>query len=357
MSTLKLLISSAIVSILVSIIYLVFEFAVVEAIDLVWLDFLDTSDNRIMVIPLTIGLGFIFFAAQRYLGNAKNLRSKPAIVKLASILVVGFFSLFAGASLGPEAVLIPASIVSGLLVSNIFKIKKQASILSLVGIVALFVAFFNSIAGGLLGLYFAQKQKSQKLNYYNYILVAVSSVVAYITLGVLSHSGSFEFPEANSTFTLTMVLLTIIFFLSGLLYQKILKFSVAIFSVINKKLSRIWLRHALVAGGILCLLFLLGGELVQFTGNESIVPVFEQAKDLGLLTLLWVSLVKVVAIAWSHSLGYRGGLIFPLIFVASAVVSIATIYTTNFNVVISIFVFLAGALFADRNTKIITTEE
>ena len=115
-----------------------------------------------------------------------------------------------------------------------------------------------------------------------------------------------------------------------------------------------WLVTANIAGLGLGVLFLIGGPLVQFTGNESVAPLFAQATELGVGGLLLIVLIKIVVIAWSLAMGYRGGLVFPFILVASGVVAIGTLYNADLNVLLAVFIFLAGLLKADRKANLIT---
>lgn len=354
MRRVRLIVAALAVGVLVAIIYSLFEWAVSNAIHQLWLDTFDTDTNRFLVIPLAIGLGVLYFAAMHFIEDGEAAKKRPPLIKLSVVLVVGFFSLLAGASLGPEAILIPASLIAGTLASRWMRLEKDAKILGLAGFVALFVAFFNSILGGLLGLYLALKTQPQKLGPFNYVLLLFTALAAFVTLGALPGKGSFEFPAAGTSFSLLTIILSVGFFAAGVLSQRILEKTVSVFQKFKKQLSDGWLKQGLVAGAGLSIIFLLGGPLVQFTGNESIVPVFEQAKDIGVIGLVWIVVMKLVAIAWSIVIGYRGGLIFPLIFVGSAVVATVTLYTSSFNLILGIFIFLAGALVADRKSKVIT---
>src|SRR5690606_31307674 len=85
---------------------------------------------------------------------------KPTFSNLAKVLGIGFLSLFAGASLGPEAVLVPASTITGAMVGLTFISNNKASVktLGIAGFSALFAAFFSSMFAGLLGLLLALKE-------------------------------------------------------------------------------------------------------------------------------------------------------------------------------------------------------
>lgn len=348
---LKSLFSATLVAVFVSVIYLVFESAVAHSVDMVWLEWLNTPSNRLAVIPLTISLGLAYFWAL-HLAEQHKSKDQNLLITLGLVLFVGFMSLFSGASLGPEAVLIPASMLSGLIIAK-FVNTKNTNLLSLAGFVALFVAFFNSILGGALGLYMSLKSKPQKLTASDYAILAVSAVVALLTLNLLSGAGAFIFPKARNTLTITNLLLTAVFFATGILYHRLFAGVLKILEKFKKRMSKDWFALAIISSCGLAIIFLLGGEYVQFTGNEFIKPILHEAGSIGLVGLLWISIVKIVAMAWSTTMGYRGGLVFPMVFVASSAVAIVTLYTTNFNIITGIFVFLAGVLVADKKSQVI----
>lgn len=350
----KLLVGSAVAGVAVALIYLAFESLLTEALHYVWDDLFHTQTNRIAVPILTVSIGMVYFAVREFTDRKELKKNRSLVVELPIVLLVGFLSLFAGAALGPEAVLIPAAMIGGQLVAKYGKFHSHRELFSLAGFVALFVAFFNSLLGGLLGFYLAQKTKKRTLTVLDYLGVSFAAVAALFTLALFSHHGAFSYPPQAKMFTLLGILLAIGFFAAGYAYHFIFRTALAAFTNLYERLSQQWYVHGLVASLGLSALFLMGGYLVQFTGNEAIVPIFQQASTIGVWGVVWISLVKVLTIAWSLAMGYRGGLIFPFVFVASSVVAAVTLFTTDFNAILSIFIFLAGVLFADQKSKIIT---
>jgi len=73
-----------------------------------------------------------------------------------------------------------------------------------------------------------------------------------------------------------------------------------------------------VFGAVLGLLYLLGGESVQFSGSEGSVLLVQEHADDGALTLVGLVAVKLLATGWSVTSGYRGGLVFPVVFMGVA---------------------------------------
>jgi H+/Cl- antiporter ClcA len=350
--TVKLLFAALLVGVAVSLVYLGFEAAVSQAIEFVWETVFHTSTYRLLVIPLTIGLGLIYFAIKRFIDTKFPANKQPLVLQFVFVLIIGFFSLFAGASLGPEAILVPSALLLGAITAELLAMKKQTNVLGIAGFTTLFVAFFGSLLGGLLGLYLALKNKPQKLTVIEYVSVALSVLAAFVLLQLLSNKGSFAYPADTHYFTWQTLFMTIALFVLGIGAHFLLSKAIFIVDKVHAALPKHWIVKGLIASAGLAIIFFVGGPLIEFTGNESIVPVIKQAGALGLLGLLGIFILKLVAIAWSKGMGYKGGLIFPMIFVSSTVVAAALLYFHEFSIVVGIFGFLAGAFFADRKVHI-----
>ncbi len=364
MKKLHVLLATALVGVGVAITYHIFENLVHGAINLVWYDWLDTDSSRWLVLPLCVVLSFVFFGLVHHFDpgsegkDEKGLGSVPdaTIVNLVKILGIGFFSLFAGASLGPEAVLVPASMVLGVYTgTKLFPKNKQISkLLAAAAIIALFTAFFNSIIVGVLSIFLVLKQAKTKLSGGLLLVSVVASVSAFYALKAISSEPYATFPSYGwelSIQTLGWCLaLAIAGYLAIMLMSRFHDRGMSLISGLNKQ---DWKVKALVAAVGLTVLYLLGGPLVEFTGNKSIVPLFEQAAGLGLGGLLWILLIKVCVIGWSKAVGYRGGMIFPTIFLAAVLVAIVQLYVPDFNLIYGIIAPLVGAFIANKNTEIL----
>ncbi len=349
-----LLVGSAFVGVFIALVYLGFEGLLHVMLHLVWDDIFHSDSNKIAALGLSLVLGLTFFGARQWLDTKEAKKGRPLSQEFFVVLLIGFLSLFAGAALGPEAVLIPAAMIGGQLIAKRLKLHSHVGLFGLAGFVALFVAFFSSVFGGLLGLYLAHKSKRLQFSIIDYIGLALASVAALFTLGLFGHRGAFHYPEQSIGFSFMAMAMLTVFFIAGIAYQKLFIAMLKWAKVLYAKLQNTWYMHGFVAGTGLGLLFVAGGYLVQFTGNEAIKPIFQQAAAIGLVGVVWISLVKVATIAWSLGMGYRGGLIFPFVFVASSVIAAISLLTSEIYLFPSIFAFLAGLLFADRKTKIIT---
>src|SRR5680860_1167223 len=114
MKKLTLLLSVAVIAIGVAITYHYFEASVSYSITYIWETLFNTDNRRLTVIPLGVFLGLVYFAVQHYLdpkseqSDSEGLGNtpKPTVANFVKILLIGFLSLIAGASLGPEAILV-----------------------------------------------------------------------------------------------------------------------------------------------------------------------------------------------------------------------------------------------------------
>jgi H+/Cl- antiporter ClcA len=79
----------------------------------------------------------------------------------------------------------------------------------------------------------------------------------------------------------------------------------------------------------------------------------KQSTTLGIIGLAGILIIKILVIGWSKAMGYRGGLIFPSIFVASVLVAIVQLYTKDVGFVVGLIVVMGGAVTANTKLKIL----
>lgn len=366
MKTIKLILGSILVGISVALVYFVFEASVRLSTDYVWNSLFHSDITRWLIVPLCLVGAVIFFGLQHWLDRSSETHEEHGLGestasaswrKLGIILALGYFSLLAGASLGPEAVLVPACMVVGLLLSSkIFKDDTSSSyILAALAIIALMAAFFHSYIVGLLAIFLVKKQGRVPITPLFLILAVVASVVSYYVLLLIDPASSyFNFGKLSLNITVADILIGVCIIAAGYAATFALKYSHKFFIKIKDVLSNgHWLREALIASLGLCIIYLVGGPLIQFTGNESIMPLFQESSTLGVLGVLLILVTKIIAIAWSKAIGYRGGLIFPMVFVASSIASLMVLifHGTNFGIII--LAALIGILLAERKAKIL----
>jgi H+/Cl- antiporter ClcA len=358
-----LLMGAALTSVCVSFFYFYFEAAVRHSINYLWDTLLKTQSHRYLVIPTCLLLGLIFFGAQHYFDKKTESQKteglggapKPTLENLAKITGIGFLSLVAGASLGPEAILLPGSLIIGGYIGNaLLKGGKATGVLSAVGFISIIAAFFNSFWIGVLGLLLLRRQEGLKLNPGIILIAAFSSFVTVLTLSRLSSQAYAKLPASNWHFRISSIFVMLLLLVGGFLITHAYSLLHKAFEKIeNKSWLHGWMMHAAFAASMLSILYLLGGTLVEFTGNESIIPMLNKASSLGVLGLLWILIIKVVVISWSKSTGYRGGMVFPTIFAASVLVAVAQQIDATISFNIGLLVVMAGVLFANSKLKIL----
>lgn len=361
---LLLLVSTVVTAVAVAVTYHYFESAVHYSTNLVWNTWLQTGTNRLLVVPVCIGLTVVFFGVQHLLDRksekqeSEGLGEAPeaTLVNFAKVISIGFFSLLAGASLGPEAILVPACLVIGAFIGNkLFPKQKQLiGLLTALGFVALFAAFFDSVIAGMLGLLLIGKQTKTKLSAPLVLLSLLASIITKAALNVLEGSAYVQLPQhvasPDAAALLAVALLVAVGF--GVTYM--IKLAHRVFA---KDFAFVtegpWWGRALLAGAGLSALYLFGGPLVEFTGNQSIAPMLQQAAGLGYVGLAWIFIIKILAIAWSKALGYRGGLVFPSVFVASIAVAFAQLAVSNLSFMVGFIAVMSGILVANSKAKIL----
>lgn len=353
-----------IVSIGVALTYTIFEEGVNYSIELIWHTWLNTDEHRLLIIPIIFAFTAVFFWLQHVLDAREEAHEShglgnmptPTLANYGKVLLIGFFSLIAGASLGPEAVLVPACMLLGAYTGHrIFAQKeRETSLLAGIGIVALFTAFFHSILIGILTILLVKKQLSTKLTSRLIVAAALTACLTYLTLDTVGSDGSFTLPSYDWHVSIATLLWSCVLAAGGYVIVQLLALLHDQFRrIYDRTRPRNWQLHAVAAATGLTILYLLGGPLVQFTGNHSILPMSEQAALLGVLGLVWILALKTAAIAWSKAMGYRGGMIFPTIFLAATLVAIVQLQVSDFNAIYGLVATMIGAFVANKKSNIL----
>lgn len=365
MKKLKLLLAVILVGILVALTYYVFEYAVHHSINYIWNTVFDTANKRYLVIPLAVVGALLFFGFQHLLDpkseghEAHGLGgiTDVSLKKLGIVLFIGYFSLVGGASLGPEAILVPSSMIIGSYLGlKLFNKNELATkALMAAGIMALFAAFFHSWVVGILSISLVTKQAKTKITPQLALIAFLAAGASFLTLKVIDPTNSyFNTPDYNLHVILVDMAAGVILLAAGYASTFALKFLHGAFDDIRANAKNLtWWKLAIAAGLGLSLFYLLGGPLVEFTGNESVAPMFAQAPSLGVWSVILILVCKLLAISWSKAMGYRGGLIFPMVFVASTLVALTQFAFHDLNIGIGTLAALIGILAAERKAKIL----
>ncbi len=312
---------------IVGFLYLGFEWIVNNGSNWLWNDVVQSDVYRWRVIPLALVMSIVFSLAlklvkqKRVLKPASGLLDEMDNIKetnldaIAIILFIGALSLIAGASLGPEASLVAASLgVSAWFSGKLGLLKKPSAFaFGIASIGALLAAFFNSILPIAIPLLILKKKG--QLNVFSASIALVTGLAAWSIVRLIKNEAYIEVP-VNGTFTLTNLSLAIAMgFLSIFL-------AIVIKSLIERMSPKMlsfakhnqWLLAATIFGGVLGVFYLLGGQTIQFSGSEGLKLISENPAQYTFIALVGMIVFKLLATAWSTTSGYRGGLVFPSIY-------------------------------------------
>ena len=336
-----------------------FEFIVIEGTEWLWDDLLHADQYRLVAIILPLVGSILLSAAFRMLGQTRIVHQTsdvgeygsektkpPTLGDIGAVLLIGAGSLLFGASLGPEASLMAFAASLGLLVATRFKLT-SSGLLKAISIGALLIAFTGSLLPALFPfLLLLQKAKPaiKKLplkdpkalmglisknrrmlanGLIDVVLpVLLASASAFFVMWLMDPSvaGYGSVPVSQPIqlidFGLAVVAGVLALFVGTLLKKAISYFS-SLAQWMDKKWP--WPVSAGAFGAGIGILYVIGGQTVQFSGSVGSKLLIEQASAFGLLTLLGLLAVKLLVTAWSLATGYRGGLVFPTIYMGIAI--------------------------------------
>jgi H+/Cl- antiporter ClcA len=311
-----------------AIVFAGFEWVVNHGTVFIWDDVVGSDEVRWRVIPLAIVASLVFSLLVHALGQKRVGAvhtdplagdSDPGRVTLTTIgviLLVGAASLLAGASLGPEASLVAASAAIGAWIAS----GKARQLLVLTSVGALLVAFLGSLIPTVLPLLLLYRRE-KRLPVGAVLPILVACLASYGTLYLIAGNtdgyGDFPTPTdlALDDFATAFLLGAI-----GAGVGAALKWSVTFAAKRTARIDerRPWWVSATLFGAVIGLLYLVGGESVEFSGSEGTnMLLHEHAQD-SAAVLAGLFLVKVLVTGWSLSAGYRGGLVFPSIYAGVA---------------------------------------
>jgi H+/Cl- antiporter ClcA len=256
------------------------------------------------------------------LGAAQESEDAPAptLQALAAILAIGLASLLAGAALGPEAPLVAFAAGLGGWIAARAAPGPAGRLFVLASAGALLVAFFGSLVSLLIPLALIV-QRTKRLPLPAALVVVLAGLAAWGMLWLIqgNDQGFGGIPEATvhardylAAFVLGLIAVGI-----GVLLRH---FVVRVAEVtVRVDRGAAWWLVAAAFGAGLGVLYLIGGQTVQFSGGEGSVMLIARADEYSAWALAGIALVKLLATSWSLACGYRGGLVFPSVFVGVAV--------------------------------------
>lgn len=337
-SYLVLIAAAVVIGVIDALVLRAFEWAVNDGTHWIWDDVFRTDDHRWGVVPLAVVLG-VALSALMYVTKRPRLippstdaladddeddSTPPTLPGIGIVIAIGLMSLLAGASLGPEATLVAVAAGLGAWIGNRTTPGPQAKLLQLASIGALMVAFLGSFVMVALPLLLLAKQR--RLNLISAVPVLVAGGTAFGTLWLLDHSvegyGSVPLDDHFGWEDVAVALgVGFVAALFGVTLKWSIRHLYRLAAGIEARLA--WPIAGAVFGLVLGLLYLAGGETVEFSGSVGTGLLVSRQPPYGAAMLVVILLVKLAATAWSLATGYRGGLVFPSVFAGVAVSLIA----------------------------------
>lgn len=324
-----------------AIVLYIFEFIGVDVTFWLWNDVLQTDSNRWLVLPVAVILGLGLAAIIKILHGqrvappdadlmAELSKAPSTIPAIGVVMAIGAMSLLAGGSIGPEASLMTASAGIGLFAAHRWKFDDTKQLLMLASTGALLVAFVDSMVLALIPLLMMFQEAKKRKQRPAPKAVAVSllaSVTSFLTIRGINYltgeSGGYgtapPMPDFKGADFLIAILLGFVSGFVGLcLVWLIAHFGRFATWLDDHKLpAHDWIVGAVFGLG-LGALYLLGGPTIQFSGSIGSGLLVSEAAQYGALALVGLVVTKVLATAWSKGTSYRGGLVFPSIYVGVA---------------------------------------
>lgn len=323
-----------------------FELVGVDGTNWLWNDALETGQRRWLVIPVAALGGVLVSATFKYFGEKRLVSPNTELLDevvshrvdnrdVLSVLAIGAVCLLAGASLGPEASLMAFSGAIGVVLANQSKFSKEyRQMLILASVGALLVAFLDSLLMTLVPILMViqpqlqkangglvKKLKSIKLSHTALLLFITSALSAWLTIRLIENkwdvrSPAVEIPHFGQNLMVAFVVGALATLIAMLMNLTINKSWAVVAKPLSNKLSWYWL--GALSGAVLGLLYLLGGQDVEFSGSVGTQLLTSQQSTIGAGILTVMIITKLLATAWSKASGYRGGLVFPSIFIGVA---------------------------------------
>jgi H+/Cl- antiporter ClcA len=235
-------------------------------------------------------------------------------------LLTSFFSLFSGASIGPEGSI--AFLVKE--ISAYIREKLTVSKDSALGFdVAALASAYNGILGSpLFTAVFATELnigKKDALTFLAWNLIAgVIGYFFFVLLGLTSFAYFFQFPPIEEV-SLSYVLIAIVLGILGAGVAVLLGLAMkGIGTAVEKAFGDKIITRIFCAGVIIGIVCYFIPDLM-FSGQSTILAIIENSAQIGILMLLFMAVMKILLLALSFKSGYLGGPIFPTIFICTMI--------------------------------------
>lgn len=310
-----------------------FEWVVEELQNLIWDDWAGSDETRWLVVPLAIAGSIALSLTVRLthqtrmvpphtdvLAEADEVR--PGTVGMIAILLLtGVVSLVGGASLGPEGALLPASIALGALLAGRSRTSGPVTeLLVLSSIGALLVSFFGSLLPAAIPLLIMRRQ-GKELSRRAVVPPLIAGVTAWGIVSLVRGSAQGrDILPIDSGGELAAVPPALVLGVLAVLVGVLLRQAMRLMARVTERLDRLWhwIAAAALFGTVIGVLYWVGGESVQFSGETGTHELYDDRAQYGVAALLGLLVVKLLATAWSLAAGYRGGPAFPSVYMGVA---------------------------------------
>jgi H+/Cl- antiporter ClcA len=347
------------VGIVNALVFIAFEFSVNHGTQWLWNDVVQSDVHRWRVVILAVALAACHGTVLRLLRQPAvpppatdpvhpEMSDEPATFSyLVTVLLVGLLSLLAGASLGPEASLMVFSTSLGLWVAMNLKNHAAAEHLVPASVGALLVALLGSMVMALVPLVELAKRKQLQVS--TVVAVLLACLSSYGTAWLFHHpvqgwgtipiGARYEIKDLGTGLVVGLAAVGL-----GWALKRIIHSLAKVTHWIDT--SWHWLAASATFGLVLGLLYWIGGETVQFSGSRGSVAVLRDAPVYGFWTLVIMLTAKLLATGWSIVAGYRGGLIFPVVYggIVALLLANTTFADSGPGVVIGVVAGIFGAM-------------
>ncbi len=310
-----------------------FEWLVDHLQELIWTDWAGSDETRWLVVPLAIAGSIALSLTVRATRQQRMMpphtdvlaevgQTGPGtLATVAILLLTGLVSLVGGASLGPEGALLPASIALGAWISRFSRTPGPVTeLLVLSSIGALLVSFFGSLLPAPIPLLIMRRQ-GIALTRRSTIPPLLAGFTAWVIVSLIRDDGQGrDILPIDSGGDLSAVLPALGMGVLAVLIGVLLRLVIRVTDRWTERLNRTWhwIAAAAIFGAVLGALYLIGGESVQFSGQQGTHELYDDQAQYGVAALLGLLLVKLLATGWSISAGYRGGPAFPAVYMGVA---------------------------------------
>jgi H+/Cl- antiporter ClcA len=363
MVVVRLLAASALLGVVIALGFEGFETVMHQTRDVLWHDLIGNDPAAWATIGLATLGGLVLGLALRFLpghggdhpadGHALIPDVEGRVLLVVSTLAVGFVSLVAGASLGPEGAIIPAAAGISLVAARWFRLPGALPrLMPGVGVSALLAAMFGSPLAGAVPLLEMTAGAAIPVPLVMVVLPSLTaSATAAITLQVLEAEPSGFLPLGYEGFArghlLWAVVLGVVAGATGLAVARL----VPLLRTVTRRIDRRSIVLTATLGGfVLGVLYVIGGPEVRFAGIPEILILVEESPGVGVA--LFAVLVKLLATAWCLAAGYRGGRIFPIAFLGAATGLVVHAVFDGLPVAVALGCGIAGALATGLGTPV-----